>query len=133
MHSIVDRRDEVQSAQAAVLMARLEDCEGAILSPATIRSIEYLLVELAADRPGGARPVAGHYGRSLCVEDIVSGDLQTGEGWSVDDVGYNFRHRFSIRRVVDLLRRHEMLFEMRYVITHATGEKSTVRFRVRMF
>jgi hypothetical protein len=30
------------------------------------------------------------------------------------------------------LRRREMLYEMRYVITHATGEKSTVRFRVRM-
>jgi hypothetical protein len=81
---------------------------------------------------GPKRPVAGHNGRRLRVGEVVFDELQTGDGWSVDNVGYNFRHRFSISGVGDACRQYEMHYELRYVITQTTGEKTDVCFRIRM-
>lgn len=132
MHSMVDQCDKVQRVHTAVLMARLVDREGANLDPAAIRSIRYSLVELAIDRPGEMGPVAGHDGRRLRVPDVVYDKLRTSDDWSTDDLGYNFRHRFSFRGSEEPLRRRKKHYEIRYVMTHATGEESIVRFRVRM-
>jgi hypothetical protein len=113
-------------------MARLVDPHGRALDASMVRAIQYSLYER---REGGSpqkRLVANHIGRQLRVDKVVANDLRIGGGWDIDAVGYNFRHRFVVSNGELQSEDAPTMYELRYVITHTTGERSVVCFRVRM-
>jgi hypothetical protein len=129
--SVASDRKKIASSRPGVLMARLVNPQGRLLHPRLVRSIQYSLYEL---REGTTRKrlVAGHIGRQLRVEKVVASSLRIGDGWDMDAVGYNFRHRFVIRDADNRSSPASSNYELRYVLTQTTGERSVVCFRVRM-
>ena len=43
-----------------------------------------------------SRPSPGHDGVTLVVANVIFNALQTGGLWTVDEVGYNFRHEINV-------------------------------------
>jgi hypothetical protein len=131
--SFVDRREKVARSKTGVLMARLVDPHGRLLHSSVVRSIQYSLYELPEDDLPRKKLVANHIGRQLRVDKVVANELKLGGGWDIDAIGYNFRHRFVVKKSVTTpSEQTSTMYEMRYVITQTTGERSVVCFRVRM-
>ena len=124
MGNVINRMARRRRTNAAVLMARLVDRQGALLDRTVVRSIYFIAVEVAHE--GGApQPVAC---AALEPGEVVLNGLRNDNGWSVDAVGYNFCHRFDLNSLN--LPRDGAGCEIRYVIRDTTGEKSVVCFRV---
>jgi hypothetical protein len=124
------RSDTSCDTASAVLMARIVDRTGAEIRPSHVSSIEYSLYEIDPLWPEHLTVVRGHRDVPLCVTEVLSDALQTGSAWSVDDVGYNFRHEIAF---VGRAKSHEasMRCELRYEFAMAGGEKTIVRFQLR--
>jgi hypothetical protein len=130
--SLVGRGDGIARAKTGVLMARLVDPHGKALESSMVRAIQYSLYELQEGCSPRKRPVANHIGRQLRIDKVVANGLRIGGGWDIDTIGYNFRHRFTVSNEEIRSERAPTMYELRYVITQTTGERSVVSFRVRM-
>jgi hypothetical protein len=116
---------------SAVLMARIVDAAGANVQQAGIAAIEYSIYELDPCRPDVLVAVAGHDGVSLSVASVIFNALQTGGLWTVDDVGYNFRHEINIS-TNEAFPKAGVQYQVRYELTPASGQKTIVRFQLRV-
>jgi hypothetical protein len=116
---------------SAVLMARIVDAAGANVQQAGIAAIEYSVYELDPCRPDNLTVVAGHDGVSLDVEDVVYNALQTGGLWTVDEEGYNFRHDIDVG-TADAFPKAGVQYQVRYELTPTSGQKTIVRFQLRV-
>jgi hypothetical protein len=113
-------------------MARLVDPHGRLLHTSMVRSIQYSLYELSESGSPRKRLVANHIGRQMRVDKVVADELNVGRSWDIDAIGYNFRHRFVVKSARLHGDHSPTMYELRYVITQTTGERSVVCFRVRM-
>jgi hypothetical protein len=52
----------------------------------------YSVRELDPLDPDRSRPVRGHKGARLNIDEVFSDTLETGRLWDLDTAGYNFRH-----------------------------------------
>jgi len=84
---------------SAVLLARVVDGAGDVIQQSDVDDIQYSVFELDPCRPDTLTVVAGHEGVSLDVSDVIFDTLQTGGLWTVDAVGYNFRHEMTSARM----------------------------------
>jgi hypothetical protein len=116
---------------SAVLMARIVDVVGAHVQQAGIAAIEYSIFELDPCRPDDLTVVAGHDGAWLVIADVIFNALQTGGLWSVDEVGYNFRHEIDVASS-EAFPKAGAQYQVRYELTPTTGQKSIVRFQLRV-
>jgi hypothetical protein len=116
---------------SAILMARIVDAAGANVGQAGITSIEYSIYELDPCRPDELAVVAGHDSVSLTVANVIYNSLQTGGLWTVDEVGYNFRHEIDVG-TSEAFPKAGTQYQVRYELTPATGQKSIVRFQLRV-
>ena len=116
---------------SAVLMARIVDASGAHVQQAGIAAIEYSILELDPCRPDDLTVVAGHDGASLTVANVIFNALQTGGLWTVDEVGYNFRHEIDVSSS-EAFPKAGTQYQVRYELTPTTGQKSIVRFQLRV-
>jgi hypothetical protein len=116
---------------SAVLMARIVDSDGVVVQPSGIDAIEYSVFELDPCRPDVLTVVAGHEGAALDVGDVIFNSLQTGGLWTVDEVGYNFRHEIDISQD-EAFPKAGTQYQVRYEITPASGQKTIVRFQIRV-
>jgi hypothetical protein len=116
---------------SAVLMARIVDAAGANVQQAGLSAIEYTIFELDPCRPDQLVPVPGHEGASLTVTSVVYNALQTGGLWTVDDVGYNFRHEIDVG-TSEAFPKAGVQYQVRYELTPTTGQKTIVRFQLRV-
>lgn len=114
----------------AVLMARIVDAAGVNVQQAGIAAIEYSVFELDPCRPDILTAVAGHDGVTLAVTDVIFNALQTGGLWTVDEVGYNFRHEINVSSS-EAFPKAGVHYQVRYELTPTTGQKSIVRFQLR--
>ena len=107
----------------AVLMARIVDRDGRAIRPTDVAAIEYWIYELER-----RLPLDGHDGVELDVGDVMLDALQT-DRWTVDVVGYNFRHEIDVLRIGKLAAadRH---FELCYLFTSEFGERMIIRFQL---
>jgi hypothetical protein len=113
---------------SAILMARIVDSTGEpILSG--VSSVEYSVYELDPCRPDALSAVAGHHHVALTVEDVLFDSLQTGGLWTVDDVGYNFRHEIDIG-VAEAFPKAGVDYQVRYEIVPSMGQKAILRFQL---
>lgn len=116
---------------SAVLMARIVDSEGENVQQSGISSIQYSVFELDPCRPDNLSVVAGHDGASLTVGDVIFDSLQTGGLWTVDQVGYNFRHEIDVSQS-EAFPKAGVQYQVRYELTPTTGQKTIVRFQLRV-
>ncbi len=113
-------------------MARLVDRRGRTLTPDAVHSIEYSVYALCERSLQIKEALVDHFERQLLAHEVVLPRLRRRRPWDVDYQGYNFRHQFKIDRRNESSAQKQTHYEIRYVITEAAGEKSVVRFRVRM-
>jgi len=116
---------------SAVLMARIVDASGANVQRAGIAAIEYSVFELDPCRPDNLTAVAGHDGATLVVANVIFNALQTGGLWTVDEVGYNFRHEINVG-TSEAFPKAGAQYQVRYELTPTTGQKPIVRFQLRV-
>jgi len=114
---------------SAVLLARVVGGDGVPLVRSDIASAEYSLHELDRDDPDSREPVTGHTAVSLAVEDVVFDGLQTDITWTMDSMGYNFRHVLAVdTNDAFAIAGRDYLIEFR--LTPVTGQVIIVRFRI---
>ena len=116
---------------SAILMARIVDSTGANVQQSALASIEYSIFELDPCRPDNLVVVAGHDGAELDVEDVVFNSLQTGGLWTVDAVGYNFRHEIDVS-ASEAFPKAGVQYQIRYELVPTSGQKTIVRFQLRV-
>jgi hypothetical protein len=111
------------------LLARVVGPNAAAVVQADILSIRYTVYLLNDRNPDDRVAVEGHANASLAVADVVFSTLQTDAIWTVDAIGYNFRH------VLDVSAHQAFAIAgRRYLIEHrlapADGQAMIVRFRI---
>jgi hypothetical protein len=116
---------------SAILMARIVDAAGANVQQAGLAAIEYSIYELDPCRPDNLVVIAGHDGVSLTVADVIFNALQTGGLWTVDAVGYNFRHEIDVS-TTEAFPKAGVQYQVRYELTPPSGQKTIVRFQLRV-
>ena len=114
---------------SAVLLARIVDQGGAYVVPADITAIQYSVYLLDGQNPDSRSAVTGHAGASLVVADVVFDALQTDPIWTVDAIGYNFRHVLDVSaHPAFAIAGRRYLIE--YQLTPTAGQTILVRFRL---
>jgi hypothetical protein len=116
---------------SAVLMARIVDSAGDYVQQVGITEIEYSIYELDPCRSDVLAPVAGHDGVALDVEDVIYNTLETGGLWTVDETGYNFRHEIDVSQS-EAFPKAGVQYQVRYELTPSVGQKTIVRFQMRV-
>ncbi len=111
-------------------MARIVDRVGAAIRPPDVVAVEYSAYEVDPYWPEQLTVMRGHHAVPLATRDVLFDSPQVGRYWSLDDVGYNFRHEltFDCR---ERLPKAEQRFEVVYQLTMRNGCRTTVRFKLR--
>jgi hypothetical protein len=115
----------------ALLMARIVDTAGSPIQQSGVASLEYSIFELDPNLPDELTAIAGHDAVELDVADVIFNIPQTGGLWTVDDVGYNFRHEIDVTET-EAFPKAGAQYQVRYVLTPTTGQKTIVRFQLRV-
>lgn len=115
---------------SALLMARIVDAAGQVVQPSGIDSIRYSVFELNPCRPDYLSLINGHDDVELDVGDAIFDSLQTGGLWTVDEVGYNFRHELDVA-TDEAFPKAGVQYQVRYELVPTAGQKTIVRFQLR--
>jgi hypothetical protein len=113
-----------------VLMARIVDRAGATIRPSDVKAIDYSAYEVDPYWPEQLTAVRGHRAVRLDVGDVLFDSPQVGRSWSVDNVGYNFRHEIRFARGRTLPTNDER-YEVVYQLALFNGRRIAVRFKLR--
>ncbi|MBN2024952.1 MAG: DUF1320 family protein [Pirellulales bacterium] len=86
----------IEAAKPAALMARLLDENADAYQQADVSAMVYSVVLLGEPDESVETPLDGFTDVPLAVSEAIFDTLQTGGGWTADDVGYSFRHFFNV-------------------------------------
>jgi hypothetical protein len=114
---------------SAVLLARIVDSAGDVVQQSGVSAISYSVFELDPCRPDVLAAVTGHDDVALDVGDVIFDTLQMGVLWTVDEIGYNFRHEIDVSED-EAFPKAGARYQVRYEITPTSGQKTIVRFQV---
>ena len=114
----------------ATFMARVEDSTGALLVQAAVNSVKYTVYKVVPGEPETQSTIMGHENISLDKTVVVYDVLQTDSTWTVDAVGYNFRHEIDVSQYEAFPQAGDV-YQVRYEITPVSGQKIVFRFQVR--
>jgi hypothetical protein len=114
----------------AVMLARIVDGHGDNVNQASIASASYTIFALEPYEPEILIPVEGHEEVALDVEEVIFDVLQTDGGWTVDDLGYNFRHELDVS-TDDAFTQVVRMYQVRYELQPVTGQKLVFRFQLK--
>ncbi len=114
---------------SATLMARIVGPTGVNIVQADIAAIRYSVYMLDDQNPDGRATVDGHSQVTLPVYQVVFNSLQNDATWSVDAIGYNFRHVLDISThpAFAVAGRRYMI---EYALTPLMGQIILVRYRI---
>lgn len=115
----------------AVLLARIVDSDGNDVQQADVTAVKYSVFEIDPCLPDNLTVVAGHDNVSLSVGDVIYDSLQTGGLWTVDATGYNFRHEINVSSA-EAFPKAGAQYQVRYELTPAAGQRTVVRFQLRV-
>lgn len=114
---------------SVTLLARIVGQSDGNVLPADINTITYSVCLLDDQNPDSRTAVAGHTGVALPVADLIFNTLQTDAIWTVDTIGYNFRHVLGVStHPAFAVAGRRYLVE--YQLTPAVGQMILVRFRI---
>ena len=94
-------------------------------------AIEYSIYAVDPCWPGEAAIIGGHEAVALDARDVVFDALQNGDVWTVDEVGYNFRHEIEFS-LSDLFPKADAQYQVCYELTPPIGQKTIVRFQLKV-
>jgi hypothetical protein len=114
---------------SAILMARIVGAGGVNILRSEINAIRYSVYLLDDFDPDQRTAVAGHDNVLLATAGLVFDSLQTDPAWTVDAVGYNFRHILDVSThpAFSVAGRRYLV---EYRLTPTTGQVILVRFRI---
>jgi len=115
----------------AVLMARIVNSDGDDIQQSDVSAVKYSVYELDPCQPDVLTVVAGHDAVSLTVSSVIYDTLQTGGLWTVDEEGYNFRHEINVSSA-EAFPKAGAQYQVRYELTPTDGQKTIVRFQLRV-
>jgi len=110
-------------------MARLVAGAGTIIRCASVNAITYSVHELDPRRPRCRGVVAGRDGVALDVGVVLFDSLQKCGLWTLDEVGYNFRHEFDVDKNDSTAGKH---YQVRYEFTPTIGPKTIITFQLKV-
>jgi hypothetical protein len=114
---------------SAVLLARVVDQTGACIVRADLRAIQYTVYLLDDQNPDSRTAIDGHTAAPLTIANVVFDTLQTDLIWTVDAIGYNFRHVLDVSaHAAFAIAGRRYLIE--YQLTPVAGQAILVRFRM---
>lgn len=120
----------VFKAGSAVLLARIVGSDAEAIVQADVSTIRYSILKLNERAPDSTEAVDGHDDVLLTVSDVLFDTLQTDDLWSADVVGYNFRHELDVA-TNEAFPTAGVSYQVRYVVTPASGQKIVFRFQLR--
>ncbi len=123
-----DIQGTVFQQATATFMARVENSAGVNLNQAAVASIKYTVSEVG--RGDTASTIAGHENVTIDKASVIFDVLQTDATWTVDSIGYNFRHEIDVSQYEAFPKAGD-IYQVRYEVTPATGQKIVFRFQVR--
>jgi hypothetical protein len=115
---------------SVILMARIIDRNGVPIRRSDIGTIEYSVFELDFRRPENLSAVCGQEAVVLDVADVIFDSPQIGDWWTVDAMGYNFRHQIYFARN-QKFSKAGLRYEVRYEVTLTGGQQAVIRFRLK--
>ena len=114
---------------SVTLLARIVGGEGDNIVRADVIAVKYTVYLLDDQNPDSRTAVAGHTDAALVVAEVISDTLQTDAIWTVDEIGYNFRHVLDVSaHPAFAVAGRRYLVE--YQLTPAVGQMILVRFRI---
>jgi hypothetical protein len=129
MASATDIYGSVFENGSVTLLARIVGGNAANIVQADISSIKYSVFALDDQDPDSRAAIDGHSEVSLTPSTVVFNSLQIDSRWTVDAVGYNFRHTLDTSA-------HQAFpvagcrYLIEYRLTPVGGQVIVVRFRV---
>jgi hypothetical protein len=126
-----ERNGAPAAGASAVLMARIVDTAGDVVARSAVASIKYSIVEVGREHGGKPRILPGYDRVELDVDQVFLDTLEFGKVWTIDEKGYNFRHVIEVNAAAGFPKRNAR-YEVRYEFTAVTGERSLMRFELRM-
>jgi hypothetical protein len=114
---------------SVILLARIVDQDGAEIVRADITTVHYTVYLLDDQNPDNRTAVENHANVALAVSSVVFDTFQTDSIWTVDYIGYNFRHVLDVsthQAFTTAGRR----YLVEYQLTPSAGQVIIVRFRV---
>ena len=115
---------------AAIFLARVVGADGLPLTPAAIASAKYSVLQLDEADPNVETPVAGHSAVTLAPGAVLLASLQIDNLWSLDAVGYNFKHVLDVS-AQQAFAAAGLYYRVRYELTPAVGQVILVRFKLK--
>ena len=114
---------------SVTFLARIVGQDGANVLPSDIATVRYTVYLLDDQDADSRTAVAGHTNVSLGIADVLFNALQTDPIWTVDAIGYNFRHVLDVSaHPTFTIAGRRYLIE--YQLMPLTGQKILVRFRI---
>jgi hypothetical protein len=111
------------------LLARIVGQGGANILPGDVAAIHYTAYLLDDQNADGRTAMTGHTNVALAVGDVIFSELKTDPQWTVDAVGYNFRHALDVSAQPAFpIAGRRCLIE--YRLMPAEGQIILVRFRI---
>ncbi|MGW8256757.1 MAG: hypothetical protein ACWGMZ_04655 [Thermoguttaceae bacterium] len=114
---------------SATMMARIVGSDAANITQADIATINYSVYLLDDQDADNRTTVTGHSQVNLPVYQVVFDTLQTDATWTVDTIGYNFRHELDVS-VDPAFAVAGRRYLIEYVLTPVAGQVILVRFRI---
>ncbi len=114
---------------SATLMARIVGAAGANIRRSDVAAVRYTVFLLDDQDPDARTAITGHVDAVLAAADVVFDSLQTDPIWTVDAVGYNFRHVLDVsaHQAFAVAGRRYLI---EYRLTPTSGQVIVVRFRI---
>ena len=112
-------------------MARIVNTAGQNVQQAGVSAIKYSVYELDPCRPDNLTVVTGHDNVTLTISSVIYDTLQTGGLWTVDSTGFNFSHEINVSSD-EAFPKAGAQYQVRYELTPTTGQKTIIRFHLRV-
>ena len=114
---------------SVTFLARIVGQSGGNVLQTDLNTVKYAVYLLDDQNSDSRTAVAGHTDVTLPVADVVFNTLQTDAIWTVDTIGYNFRHVLDVsaHQAFTVAGRRYLV---EYRLTPVVGQVIVVRFRV---
>ncbi len=114
---------------SVTLLARVVGKDGANIVQADIASAKYSVYLLDDQDADSRTAITGHTAVGLTVADVVFNTLQNDALWTVDEIGYNFRHVLDVsaNQAFTIAGRR---FLVEFELTPSSGQVILLRFRI---
>ena len=113
---------------SAVLLARIVGVDGENITQADIATIRYSVYLLDDQDADSRTAVTGHSQVTLPVYQVVYNSLQQDATWTVDSIGYNFRHVLDVTAQPAFAAAGRR-YLIEYALTPLSGQVILVRYR----